>query len=341
VSSFFIDILIAYILDLIFGDPHWLPHPIKLIGNLIRKLDRVILDNIRTKHANSEFLNKYEKIGGLVLLISVIFITFTSVFMVLHVTKIISYKIVGNSLLFHIVNIYLIYSSFATKCLGDEAMKIHSNLANNDIPSARKYIGYLVSRETSELDEGQITKATVETVAENTVDGATSPLFYAFIGGIFSLSAPVVYIFKSVSTLDSMVGYKNDRYNNFGMFSAKFDDILNYIPARITGFILVVSAALLNFDYKNSFKILLRDRRNHKSPNCAFSESAVAGALNIQLGGNNIYFGQLVEKPTIGDHLKPPHYSDIEKSVHMLYISSLLTLIFYSILLVLYISWQS
>lgn len=231
---------------------------------------------------------------------------------------------------FLIVNSFIIYTTLATKCLKDEAVKIYNVLKSGDIKESRKQLSYIVGRDTSNLNEAEIIRATVETVAENTVDGIISPIFYVFIGG-----APLAMAYKAVNTLDSMVGYKNDKYINLGFASAKIDDIANYIPARICVIFMTLASFVLRFDYKRCFKIAIRDRKNHKSPNCAYSEGAVAGALGIQLGGTNIYFGKLVYKPTIGDKGRDIEIEDIKKTNKIMYISSILSLIIFTLIFLL------
>jgi adenosylcobinamide-phosphate synthase len=327
----FFDIAAAFILDLIFGDPHWLPHPVRFIGWLINKTEnglrncinkgagRTLADNVN-KSENE--LRKSKRRAGIALTIIVTGVTFFTVFIILKTAMLIS------PILFHIVNIYFIYSSIATKCLAVEAKKVYKELINNDIEGARKSLAMLVGRETANLSHKEIVRGVVETTAENTVDGVISPLFYAVLGSLFGLGAPVVYAFKAISTLDSMVGYMNEKYIDLGRFSAKTDDAANYIPARLSGLLLPLSAALCGMSGYRSFKIMLRDRRNHKSPNCAYPEAAVAGALGVMIGGNNIYFGKVVEKPTIGDAHRELEPVDIERTIRLMYCSAVLTLMF-------------
>lgn len=324
-----IDIAAAFILDLIFGDPHWLPHPVRFIGWLINKTenglrnhinngtDGVLADN--TDRSVSE-LRKSKRRAGVALTIIVAGVTFVIVFIILKAAMLVS------PILFHILNIYFIYSSIATKCLAVESKKVYKELINNDIEGARKSLAMLVGRDTENLSHKEIVRGVVETTAENTVDGVISPLFYAVLGSLFGLGAPVVYAFKAISTLDSMVGYMNEKYIDLGRFSAKTDDVANYIPARLSGLLLPLSAALCGLNGYQSFKIMLRDRRNHKSPNCAYPEAAVAGALGVMMGGNNVYFGKVVEKPTIGDAHRDLEPLDIKRTIRLMYCSAVLAL---------------
>ncbi|HEY9063049.1 MAG TPA: adenosylcobinamide-phosphate synthase CbiB [Pseudobacteroides sp.] len=323
-----LDVIAAFILDIFFGDPHWMPHPVRFIGWLISKTEKVLRSRINKGSLrgeasilqNEEMLRKSKRRAGLVLALVVVGVTFLTVFIILKISMLIS------PILFHIVNIYFIYSSIATRCLAVEAYKVYGKLAENDTEGARKSLAMLVGRDIQGLSQKEIIRGVVETTAENTVDGVISPLFYAVLGSIFGLGAPLVYAFKAVSTLDSMVGYMNEKYIDFGRFSAKADDVANYIPARLSGLLLPISAMLCGMNGTQSFKIMLRDRRNHKSPNCAYPESAVAGALGVMLGGNNVYFGNVVEKPTIGDMGKELEAVDIRRTVRLMYCASFLTL---------------
>lgn len=298
-------IYIAFCIDLLIGDPRFLPHPIVAIGKLI---------SVTEKYARKLFKNL--KIAGLFftafVLAVVLFVTFILLFMAKSIN------------IYPIIAVYLLFSCFASTCLAREAKKIFVALKQNDIECARKQLSYLVGRETENLTEQQIIKATVETVAENTSDGIVAPLFYAFIGG-----APLAIAYKAINTMDSMVGYKNEKYIDFGYFSAKLDDVANYIPARICGFIMPLCG------WKNiirSYKIMLRDHCNHSSPNSAYPESAVAGSLGIQLGGSSVYFGKVVKKPTIGNDVRQPGISDITKTIKIMYATSILCVIIFSVI---------
>lgn len=314
-----VDVVIAYIIDRIAGDPYWMPHPVRFIGWLIVTFERV-LRHITRKGAPGKLAER-ERLAGAVLMAAVVLVTFLSVFVILKIAFII------HPILFHVINIYFIYSSLASKCLADEAIKVYKALASGDLPESRKRLSMLVGRQTEHLNEGEIARGVIETTAENTVDGIISPLIYALLGSFFGLGAPFAYAFKAISTLDSMVGYMNEKYVNFGKISAKTDDAANYLPARLSGIIIPLGAFFCGFSFSKSFNIMLRDRRNHKSPNCAYPEAAFAGALSIRIGGNNIYFGQVVEKPTIGDADKEISILDIPKAVSLMYMASALALL--------------
>lgn len=296
-----IELTIGFILDLIFGDPNNPFHPVRGIGWLASNLEtlaRMIFKNLL-------------KFAGFIVWIFTVLITFLINFGIIYILKKIN---IYFGIIFEGI---LIYFCISSKGLVVEGLKVISFLLKDDIDGARKQLSFIVGRDTKNLDKQGIIRAVVETIAENMADGVIAPLFYA---GIFG--APVSMIYKAVNTMDSMFGYKNDKYKEFGYFPAKLDDIFNYIPARITGIIIVISAAILHYDYKNSFRIYKRDRYNHTSPNSAHPEAAMAGALGVQLGGANYYFGKLVHKPTIGDKVKEIEVKDVDKTCNVLYLSS-------------------
>lgn len=306
-------------LDLIIGDPVWLPHPVRFIGWLIKISEKVLRRAIH-KLGDSP-LERLEIMAGKIMAAFVVLSVFSIVYIILWAASSVS------MFLYHVINIYFIYSSFAARCLGEEAKKVYRALKDNDAERARYRLSMLVSRDTGNLDEKEIIRGVVETTSENTVDGVLAPVMYASIGSLFGIGAPLVYAYKAISTLDSMVGYMNEKYINFGRASAKLDDYANYIPARLSGLLIPAAAFLCGKNYKKSFAVMLRDRRNHKSPNSAYPESATAGALGIRLGGDSIYFGQVVKKPTIGDAEKELEASDIADTVKLMYVTSLLGLV--------------
>lgn len=325
------DIIIAYLLDLCLGDPIWLYHPVRAIGALIRGMERLLRQLIQG-WVNTTGQGTAERVAGVILTLTTVGLTFGIVWGILLVAAAI------HPVLFHILNIYLIYSAFATRCLTDEARKVYHWLVKGDLSEARRSVGMLVGRETSELREPEVIRAVVETTAENTVDGVISPLCFTVAGAFLGLAAPLVYAFKAVSTLDSMVGYKNEKYYYLGWASARLDDLANFFPARLAGVLIPASALLLGKGFLPSFRTMLRDRRNHTSPNCAYPEAAVAGALGVQLGGANIYFGQKVSKPTIGDPRRPLEREDIRETIKITYTASLLTLLISLLILALFLS---
>ncbi|ENL3450797.1 cobalamin biosynthesis protein [Listeria monocytogenes] len=307
----------SFILDCLLGDPYSWPHPIKAIGNLIKWLT-IILRKIF--HGKSLYFA-----GGLLFVLTVGMTGVVSWFILFLSAKIAYWLYVA-------VFVYLGYTTLAMTCLAKEARKIQRTLADGDLAAARMQVGMIVGRDTDKLTAEEISKATIETVAENTADGVIAPLFYLFIGG------PVLALmYKAVNTLDSMVGYKNEKYRAIGFVSAKMDDIANFIPARLAWFFLVIASFILRYDGRASWQIGLRDRKNHTSPNCAYPEGAVAGALGITLGGTHEYFGETVIKPTIGSGNKPVSEKEISQTIHLLYTASTIAfIIFASIYLLLF-----
>ena len=298
-----IEIILGFLLDLIVGDPQNPIHPIRIIGSLCKTVEKFF----------RSILKRYLKVAGLLTWILVVFIVFIFNYLLLKVT----YRI--NPSVTMILGSVMIYFCISTKALKIEGLKVVKYVIKDDIEGARKQLSYIVGRDTNNLDKESILKAVVETVAENMSDGVIAPLFYAGIGG-----APLAFLYKAVNTMDSMFGYKNDKYIEFGYFPAKLDDVFNYIPARLSGYFIVVVSFILGLDYKNSFKIYKRDKNNHSSPNSAHPEAAVAGALNVQLGGPNYYFGKLVEKQTIGDDREKIDINKVNNTNNILYCSAVL-----------------
>ena len=225
----------------------------------------------------------------------------------------------------------------ATRSLKDESMKVYDRLKNGTIDEARYAVSMIVGRDTKDLTEEGVTKAAVETVAENSSDGIIAPMLYMAIGG-----APLMFLYKGINTMDSMLGYKNDRYLYFGRCAAKLDDVANFIPARISGWLMVLATVFAGMDTKNAAKIYKRDRRNHASPNSAQTEAAMAGALDVQLAGNAYYFGKLYEKPTIGDPIRPVETEDIKRANRLLYATCILgAIIFFGVRMLIYLQFHA
>lgn len=308
------ELSIGFLLDLIIGDPQNPFHPIRFIGNLCSRLEIIF----------RRLLKNYLKIAGLLTWIFSIAIVYVVSYFILKI----SFNF--NYILGVVISGIMIYFTISTKALKVEGLKVVKFLLKDDIEGARKQLSYIVGRDTKSLDKEGILRAVVETIAENMSDGVVAPIFYA---GLFG--APFAFVYKAVNTMDSMFGYKNDKYRDFGFFPAKLDDVFNYIPARLTGYLIVIAAFILKMDYKNAYKIYSRDKNNHSSPNSAHPEAAVAGALGLKLGGGNYYFGKLVEKPTIGDEIKSIDFQDVYNTNKILYlvatmsylISMILTLI--------------
>lgn len=293
---------IGLVLDFIIGDPNNPFHPVRIIGALGSKFENI-----------TRRVFKNLKISGFITWLGVILITFLVNSLIVRIAFSIS-NIFGI-----IIEGILLYFCIFSKGLKVEGLKVIKVLESGNIEGARKQLSYIVGRDTKVLDEEGIIRAVIETVAENTSDGIIAPLLFGALGG-----APLAMTYKAVNTCDSMFGYKNDKYIDFGFVPAKMDDLFNYIPARITGYLVIFAAFILGLDYKNSYRIYKRDRYNHTSPNSAHPESAVAGALGIRLGGANYYFGKIVEKPTIGDKNKVIEISDLYKINKILLVVTLL-----------------
>lgn len=304
----------GFVLDLLIGDPHFIPHPVRLIGSLISFCDkRLNCDagyNISEKKIN---LIKYKR--GMLLAFTVIFATFAmSVIIIVAAYSINLYAGV-------IAEAVMTWQILATKCLRVESMRVYDALRTDGVDAGRRAVSMIVGRDTSVLDEAGVTKAAVETIAENTSDGVIAPMLYTAIGG------PVLgFVYKAVNTMDSMLGYKNDKYMYLGRFAARLDDVVNFIPARISAYLMIAAAFIggRQFDGKNAYRIFKRDRFNHASPNSAQTESVCAGALRVQLAGDAVYFGKLVKKKYIGDGLREIEYEDIKRANRLMYITAFL-----------------
>lgn len=304
----------GFVLDLLIGDPHFIPHPVRLIGSFISFLDkRLNCDagyNISEKKLN---LIKYKR--GMLLAFIVIFATFAmSVIIIVAAYSINLYAGV-------IAEAVMTWQILATKCLRVESMRVYDALRTDGVDAGRRAVSMIVGRDTSVLDAAGVTRAAVETIAENTSDGVIAPMLYTAIGG------PVLgFVYKAVNTMDSMLGYKNDKYMYFGRFAARLDDVVNFIPARISAYLMIAAAFIggRHFDGKNAYHIFKRDRFNHASPNSAQTESVCAGALRVQLAGDAVYFGKLVKKKYIGDGLREIEYEDIKRANRLMYITAFL-----------------
>ena len=296
----------GFILDLIFGDPRWLYHPVCLIGNLISFLEKRIR-KILPKTSSGELT------GGLIEVLLVCILS-------LGIPGVILYslypKVPGLALL---LESFWCYQLLATRSLKDESMRVYDRLKYGTLEEARKAVSMIVGRDTAALTEEGVTKAAVETVAENASDGVIAPMLYMAIGG-----APLMFLYKGINTMDSMLGYKNEKYLYFGRIPAKMDDVFNYIPARLTAWFMIVAAFLTGMDGKNAWKIYLRDKRKHASPNSAQSEAVCAGALDVQLAGDAVYFGKVYKKDYIGDAIRKIEPEDILRAGKLMYMTTIL-----------------
>lgn len=313
-----IALIVGFVVDLMIGDPRWLYHPVILIGKWISIVEKV-LRKIFPK------TNKGELIAGVVEVFMVCLASFGIPFVVLR------YLYAHWTWAGLLLETFWCYQMLATKSLKVESMKVYDRLKNGTIEEARYAVSMIVGRDTQALDAVGVTKAAVETVAENTSDGIIAPMVYMAIGGV-----PLMFLYKGINTMDSMLGYKNDKYLYFGRCAAKLDDVVNYIPARLSGYLMVLATRFVGMDMKNAYKIFRRDRRNHASPNSAQTEAVMAGALNVQLAGNAYYFGKLYEKPTIGDANRPVEIEDIKRSNQLLYATATLGVVVFVIVRVLF-----
>ena len=305
-AQLILPLVLSFALDLIFGDPYNCPHPIRLIGKMISGFESFFRKKFPKK----------EKLSGFLLAISVLLISTAVPFFICSVC----YRL--NAWFGAAVEGILCYYLIAPRCLKCESMKVYNAVGNGDIEGARKAVSMIVGRDTATLDESGIIKAAVETVAENTSDGVTAPLIFMTLSG-----APLGYFYKAANTMDSMIGYKNDKYKDFGFFAAKLDDVLNFIPSRLTALVMIAAAYILGFDGANAFRIWKRDRLNHSSPNSAQTESVCAGALGVRLGGDAYYFGKLVRKKSIGDDSRPVENEDIKRSNWLMYCTTVIMLL--------------
>ena len=307
-------LVIGFVLDLLIGDPRWLYHPICVIGNLIAVLEKAIRKIFPKNHGG-------ELTGGFLIVVLVCLFSGGVPLLVLYYLY--RYLPVAG----FVLEVFWCYQLLATRSLKDESMKVYDRLKNGTLEEARYAVSMIVGRDTSELTETGVTKAAVETVAENASDGVIAPMLYMAVGGV-----PLMFLYKGINTMDSMLGYKNDKYLYFGRIAAKLDDVANYIPARISGWLMVAGTVFTGMDVKNAAKIYKRDRRNHASPSSAQTEAAMAGALDVQLAGNAYYFGKLYEKPTIGDPIRPVEPEDIKRANRLMYAASILGVVVFGLL---------
>ncbi len=308
-TDFYWALLAGCALDLLLGDPAWLYHPVCIIGKYISWCEKKL-------RARGGDLRR----SAVLLTASTVLITTAAAGLLVFLSGLL------GRVPRLIVMALLDWMGLSAKCLAQEAVGVEKALGRG-IEAGRRQVARIVGRDTAALSEREVVCATIETVAENTTDGIISPMVYGLLGG------PVfMWAFKASSTLDSMVGYLDEKYRDIGWSSAKLDDVWNYLPARLTGCLLSLGAALCGLDGKSAFRIMRRDHRNHKSPNCAWSEAAAAGALHVQLGGTHLYFGKPVAKPTIGDDLRAPKREDIRAAVRMMYAASGLMLALQTIL---------
>jgi len=291
------------ILDLVIGDPDFIPHPVVIIGKMISFLEERLNNNSKTK------MN--EILRGSILTTIIVLVSYFSTFFILKMV----YDL--NQFLGIIITVYLFSTTIAIKGLAEAGNGIYQALISGDLELARQKTAMIVGRDTENISKSDIIRATVETIAENTSDGIIAPLFFFFLGGV-----PMAMTYKAVNTMDSMLGHKNNKYLYFGRPSAKLDDLVNYIPARITAYIFWFIALLPNYDSKKAWKIIKRDAQKHPSPNAGYPEAAAAGALSIRLGGINYYQGKKEFRAYLGDDLPPEDIKEIKKMIKLMYYST-------------------
>lgn len=306
---------IGFLMDFLFGDPYWLWHPVRGIGTVIERTEKALRRIFRLRDGREQDREKKRAAGVLLVLV------------VLTVSAAVPALLLYAALRIHpwlktALECVMCYQMLAMKCLKAESMKVYAALKAKDVERARKAVSMIVGRDTDRLTEEGITKAAVETVAENTSDGVIAPLLYMMLFGVLG-----GFFYKAVNTMDSMVGYKNDKYCYLGTAAAKLDDILNFIPARISAVCMIAAAYFLQLDAKNAVYIFKRDRYQHASPNSAQTEAVCAGALSVQLAGDAWYFGKLHHKPTIGDAHRPVEAEDIRRANQLLYGTSVIALL--------------
>ena len=304
-------LLLGFCLDLLLGDPQWAPHPVRAMGALIARLEPP-LRRLFPKSSGGELG------AGTALVLLVTGLSVGAAWLALALCRAI------HPLLAFAMKVLLCYQFLAAKSLRDESMKVYAALKAGDLAGARKAVSMIVGRDTDALDETGVAKAAVETVAENASDGVIAPLFYLALGGPLAGTA-----YKAINTMDSMVGYKNDRYLYFGRPAARLDDVVNFLPARLAGVLMCLAAFLTGFDGRGAWRIFRRDRKKHSSPNSAHTEAACAGALRVELAGPSFYFGRRVEKPTLGEPIHPVEPLDIVRSNRLMYGTAFLALLFF------------
>lgn len=303
---------LGFLLDLLFGDPYFLPHPIRFIGCLIAKVEKCFLGKNKSRNEKRKLRQ------GICMVIIVLSSTMTAATLILFL----AYSM--NCYLGIAVEMIMTYQILAAKCLKDESMKVYQCLKEKTLPEARKAVSMIVGRDTDCLDEAGVAKAAIETVAENTSDGVIAPMLYTALGG------PILgLLYKAVNTMDSIIGYKNDTYLYFGRAAAKLDDVVNFLPARISAYLMIIASFIGGkcFSGKRAYYIYKRDNKNHASPNSAQTESVCAGALGIQLAGDASYFGKIEKKPYIGDSVRAVEYEDIRRVNRLMYLTAWLSAI--------------
>lgn len=302
-------VVAGFLLDALLGDPRRIPHPIVAMGNAIAWLEPRLRAAFPDKPSGA-------RRAGMVLVAVLCAGSFGATWCLIAVAGLV------HPLLGFAVETWLCYQALAACELRRQSMRVVRELTREGLPAARRAVGMIVGRDTEALDERGVLKAAVETVAENTADGVVGPLVYLIVGG-----APLGMLYKAVNTMDSMVGYKNERYLDFGRAAARIDDVLGFVPARLAALCMIAAAPAAGLSAKGAWRIWRRDRFNHASPNSAQTESAMAGALGVELAGSAVYFGKLVEKPTMGDATRPIEREDVRRANRLMVLASALSLV--------------
>ncbi|HOP99721.1 MAG TPA: CobD/CbiB family cobalamin biosynthesis protein [Acetivibrio clariflavus] len=331
------DVFIAFVLEVIIGYPKWIPHPVKFINWLAKVVEvgyRKITDllyNKKVKALGDDYVHsgvnrsRTEKYSGMcftiimALLITIIMLVLVGV----------AYLI--NPVVYHVINVYFIYSAFAIKTVAFESVEVCDALKDRDIFKAGNILSKNIGREIEHFDEQDIIRGAVEHTADRAAESVISPVFYAVIGSLFGLGAPMVYLYKTINVLKLTKGHKNGKIENFGYAAVKINDLANFLPARITGILFVIASIFLKKDFKSSFAIMRRDKRKHHNPNLGYPEAAVAGALGIKLGGSGLYFGDIIDKPIIGDNKRSAEIRDISDTITLMYIAAIIGMILFGI----------
>ena len=314
--------LVGFTLDLIIGDPYWLPHPVRVIGKIISFYEKLL---IGTKENPKKLSAKQKRTRGIIMVLLVLATVEFFVVLILYFSEIVSrefHPAIGIA-----VEAIMTFQLIATKCLAAESTKVYKELKKGNLIGARKAVSMIVGRDTENLSATEVTKAAVETVAENTSDGIIAPLLFLALGG-----PAFGFFYKSINTMDSMIGYKNERYLDFGKFAAKTDDAVNFIPARLSACFMIFSCLFLGKAYsaRNAKRIYLRDRLKHESPNSAHTEATCAGALGVQLAGPAVYEGKIERKDFLGDPDRKIEFEDIKKANRLSYATAFTCVIFCS-----------
>ena len=313
INAYYFIPLWAFLLDCLVGDPRSSWHPVVLIGRVISFYEKLLY------HAEDSPERKL-LCGGATVILTLVTVTGVALLLLMLAGSI-------HFWVAYVLEILIVYITISPRSLAEAGAELAGLLARKQLAKARQRVGWIVGRDTTELDESEITRATIETIAENTVDGIVSPLlFFAFFGPLGAL------FYRTANTMDSMLGYKNEKYLYFGRFPARMDDVFNYIPSRTTALFMIAAAFLTGMDGKNAWKIYLRDRRKHASPNAAQTEAVCAGALRVRLAGDAVYFGRLYKKEYLGDSLRPIEAEDIRRAGRLMYVTAVLMLIIFGVL---------